>query len=133
MSIHMPPSGGVVYLLKYGAYYKIGMTRNLSRRLDQLATQMPERPELIHAIHTDEPEMVEQGFHGLFAGKRKNGEWFALTQEDVEEFCRYNKKMYFDADEEHRECPLDRAAQALREARGLLGPEPTNLEDLLGI
>jgi len=79
-----------VYLVHDGTgAYKIGYTKDLSKRIwGQIQPAYPRRLELIHAIETEYAEALEAYWHSRFADKRLNGEWFALTEEDVECFKR---------------------------------------------
>jgi hypothetical protein len=77
---------GFVYLLRSGKHYKIGRTNATGRRLRELAIQLPQKPDTVHVIETDDPEGIEQYWHNRFDGKRQGGEWFALDQEDVRAF-----------------------------------------------
>ncbi len=79
---------GFVYLVKSGRYHKIGSTNAVGRREYELAIQLPEKATLIHSIRTDDPTGIEQYWHGRFASKHKNGEWFELSGEDVKAFKR---------------------------------------------
>lgn len=87
-----PPSSseqvGSVYLLKSGRYYKIGHTNAVGRREYELAIQLPERSTLTHQIKTDDPAGIEAYWHRRFEDRRKQGEWFALTPQDVSAFRR---------------------------------------------
>lgn len=79
---------GFVYLIKSGKYFKIGLTRDLGRRVYDLRIALPEKPTLIHTIETDDPEGIEQYWHKRFKSKRKGGEWFDLSPSDVSTFKR---------------------------------------------
>ena len=84
---------GYVYLVKHGSRreYKIGKTFNPLRREGEIALQLPEKLEPIHYIKTDDPSGVESYWHARFAEQRKEGEWFALSMEDVRAFKRWKR------------------------------------------
>ena len=84
---------GFVYLIKHGsrAEYKIGRTLNPIRREGEMRLQLPERVTPIHYIETDDPPGVEAYWHGRFAEKRKEGEWFVLSTDDVRAFKKWKK------------------------------------------
>jgi Meiotically up-regulated gene 113 len=83
-----PTTIGEVYLLRVGRHYKVGRTNAFGRRERELAIQMPQRAETIHVIKTDDPVGIEAYWHARFAARRLNGEWFALTTQDVAAFRR---------------------------------------------
>lgn len=82
---------GFVYLLKSGQFYKIGKANDLKKRISQIKLQLPFDTELIHAIEAFRPYDVEKYWHKKFADKRRNGEWFELSADDVTEFKRHNQ------------------------------------------
>lgn len=79
---------GFVYLLKSGRFYKIGMTISVGMRERQLQIQLPEQARTVHTIKTDDPSGIEAYWHRRFEAKRKNGEWFELSAQDVAAFRR---------------------------------------------
>ncbi len=79
---------GYVYLLKSGRFFKIGRSNAVGRREYELAIQLPEKVTRIHSIKTDDPPGIEDYWHRRFADRRKNGEWFELTAQDVAAFKR---------------------------------------------
>lgn len=82
---------GYVYLVRHGARreYKIGRTNNPIRREGEISIELPEQLEPVHRIKTDDASGVERYWHVRFAEKRKNGEWFAFSAEDVRAFKRW--------------------------------------------
>jgi hypothetical protein len=84
---------GYVYLLKHGSRreYKIGRTYNPLRREGEIGIELPEKLRPVHYIETDDPAGIESYWHNRFAERRKGGEWFALSAEDVRSFKRWRK------------------------------------------
>jgi hypothetical protein len=77
------PMSGWVYILQAGPFYKIGKTKNVDRRVGQLATLPPFDIEIIHTIKTKDMGQLELELHEKFAEKRKRGEWFELEEGDI--------------------------------------------------
>lgn len=87
------PKTGYVYFIRHGMRneYKIGKTYNPVRREGEIRIELPEKVSPIHYIKTDDPAGIENYWHLRFANKRKEGEWFCLTAEDVRAFKRWRK------------------------------------------
>lgn len=75
---------GFVYLLESGGVYKIGVTKNLNRRVKQISPKMPYPVNLIHSIKTNDRYKLEGWLHNIFRSKRLEGEWFQLSETDVQ-------------------------------------------------
>ena len=84
---------GEVYLFKHGHYnqYRIGRTFDLLRRGSEIRIQLPERAILVHSIKTVDPEGIETYWLNRFKTKKMNGDWFNLSQTDVNEFKRWKR------------------------------------------
>lgn len=84
---------GYVYLMKAGKHYKIGHTTDVDRRKSQLGTMLPEPPNIVHKLETDDPAGIERYWHKRFRDKNVRGELFALSREDVAAFKRRGRFM----------------------------------------
>lgn len=84
---------GYVCLIQHGKRkeYKIGRTSNPIRREGEIRLELPEKIQPIHFIQTDDPSGIEKYWHSRFSSKRKEGEWFSLTTEDIKAFKRWRK------------------------------------------
>jgi hypothetical protein len=79
-----PTGPGYLYLLEgKPGEYKIGFSASPQRRIAVLGVQLPFTIEVIHLIEVDNMLSAERMLHEQFAMRRINGEWFALTTEDV--------------------------------------------------
>lgn len=65
-------------------HYKIGITNNVQDRLQHLQTANSAKLELLNSVKTSDPPLLEKELHTKFAVKRLEGEWFKLTNNDVE-------------------------------------------------
>ena len=88
-----PPEGvsppivaGFVYLLRSGRFFKIGRSNAPGRRAYEVDLVMPDKVRMIHEIATDDPPGIEAYWHQRFADRRRRGEWFDLTTDDIAAF-----------------------------------------------
>ncbi len=82
------PRFGYVYLMKSGRHYKIGKSDCVEKRNYEIGIKLPEELKIIHKIKTDDPFGIEAYWHNRFKEKRKGGEWFDLSNNDVKAFRR---------------------------------------------
>lgn len=79
-------TGGYIYFLKAdNGLVKIGRAKDLRQRLDHFTAKLPYKLKLVHSIKTDDSVGLEKVFHEKFHDKRKRGEWFELSDSDLQE------------------------------------------------
>jgi len=88
-----PVAIGEVYLIKSGRYYKIGYSVSAERRTREFQIQLPEMPQRIHTISTDDPRGIEVYWHKRFEAKRvrPDAEFFRLDDADVAAFRAWKR------------------------------------------
>lgn len=75
---------GYVYLAEQDGIHKIGASYQPHRRTLTVAPS----GTLVHIIESDNYFQVEKALHRRFGELALGKEWFALTEDDVEAFCR---------------------------------------------
>jgi predicted GIY-YIG superfamily endonuclease len=76
---------GYVYIIESElGIYKIGRTKNVDARISQLKS-LPFKIELVHTIACEDDQQFEHELHDRFKDKRKTGEWFNLTKDDIDQ------------------------------------------------
>lgn len=83
---------GVYFIKADSGLTKIGKTTNLQNRLSALQTSSPCVLTLEWFIETDSEESLEQELHGVFDEKRVRGEWFLLSNDDLNWVKKLNRK-----------------------------------------
>ena len=86
---------GFVYLIKdvYNNTYKIGVTKDLNKRMKNLQTGNTCELDLIFSFKTEYPYRLESMLHRKFEQYREKNEWFALPKDIVESFHYYCQQM----------------------------------------
>ena len=79
-----------VYLLKIALIYKIGLSFDPASRVR--AMQLPDRPDWVRVYESVRAEELEKVLHQRYKAKRKYGEWFELSEEEVEDLDRFCKE-----------------------------------------
>lgn len=80
---------GYIYILKFEKYYKIGKTININKRLEIISPEMPEKPKIIRSYKSGNIDKDEKYLHEIYKEKRTNGEWFLLSDDDLQEIDKY--------------------------------------------
>lgn len=75
---------GVVYLLKSAYGYKVGRTRNVPARMRAFGVHLPFIYTIPLCSWFADCHAAERRYHKMFVGKRINGEWFDLDENDIE-------------------------------------------------
>lgn len=76
---------GYVYLLGAdNGLFKIGKSKNVNARLADLNKQSPVSIEILHSFASEDYTTAEKELHKRYKNKRKVGEWFLLSDQDVE-------------------------------------------------
>jgi len=78
---------GYVYLLRTlhdSTAFKIGRTKNPKNRIKTFATKFPFKVQYVCLLHTNDMITLEKQLHDQFASQRLDGEFFRLSQSDVQ-------------------------------------------------
>lgn len=73
-----------VYLVRADDIYKIGMSRTPKARIRAIGNVMGAPVEIIHIIDTDDMIRLEEFLHRRYDATWVQGEWFRLSDADVE-------------------------------------------------
>ncbi len=68
----------IVYLLSCGPYHKIGITKDITKRIQQLQTGCAERILYVDSFNSPKAEKDEQRIHQELDQYRLRGEWFDI-------------------------------------------------------
>jgi hypothetical protein len=76
---------GYVYLVGAdNGLYKIGRAKNVDDRVNFFGVKLPMKTWLVHSFYSDNYDKAEKQLHEHFAEQRNHGEWFNLSDADVE-------------------------------------------------
>lgn len=75
---------GHIYVIRSPYGYKIGKTRTLRDRTRLFAVKLPFPIDVVMTGWFADYSLAERNFHRQFADKRLEGEWFDLTDSDLE-------------------------------------------------
>ena len=74
---------GFIYLLRFGEFVKIGLSKNPPSRLALFRRLFPVEVHFEHTLWVADMFSAERWLHRRFAPKRARNEWFRLGSEDV--------------------------------------------------
>lgn len=78
-------TNGIVYFARdEDGLTKIGWTQNFKKRKETLEQLEKKKIELVHYISSYDCITLEKTLHNVFKDKRITGEWFDLSDEDIE-------------------------------------------------
>jgi len=78
-----PSSATHVYVVGAGRFSKIGITRNIDRRMEQLRVHCPLALRLHACIPVTDPRRLEIEVHRRLASVLEHGEWFRISGQSV--------------------------------------------------
>lgn len=91
LNIKVEKEQGYVYIIKIDDYYKIGRTLQPKRRMGEY-TKLMKNPDIISLVLCENYKQIEKDLHKMFFYKNTNGEWFTLTDEELNKAIEYLKE-----------------------------------------
>lgn len=64
---------------------KIGIAKNLRRRIDMMQTANYRQLVIVFAALTESPRDIEKSIHDLFSDRLLRGEWYDVTRDELSE------------------------------------------------
>lgn len=89
--------GGYVYLLECGGKYKIGFSKDVERRINQLDTRLFKINLIAKSKYLSDAYYWEQGLHDACSDSKIDGEWYEFSVSElrwVKEAISKLKEMY---------------------------------------
>jgi len=72
-----------LYVIGSGSYVKIGVARDVNKRLSMLQTSSPGRLTVLRFWECDDAEILERRLHKRYSKFKATGEWFALPEQTL--------------------------------------------------
>jgi hypothetical protein len=118
---------GHVYLFRLGDFVKIGGSGNVLKRSKAFST-LPYPFSLLHAIESSDVNRVEKHLHACFQAERVNGEWFRLSDEQIDKLLSVTTAN--SVEELQRQIPSLEGSSGYGEIRFTFHLEPELLQSL---
>lgn len=74
-----------IYLIKGANLTKIGITDNIKTRIKSFRTASPVPLSVLYCFRSMDALVSEKWLHNKYSNKRHHGEWFSLTEKDIDE------------------------------------------------
>jgi len=85
-----------IYLIySENGFYKIGITKNLTKRLKTLQTGNAECLHLVDSFKSDYASTIEAALHRKYKQYRVNGEWFNIKIDLKAECLQYENNLNY--------------------------------------
>lgn len=78
-----------IYLITDHSHYKLGIAKNVEKRRRQLQTGTPNKLSIAAFYPVMDARKKEKYLHTKYANKKRQGEWFALNENDIYEIKKY--------------------------------------------
>lgn len=78
-----------IYLITDHTHYKLGIAKNVEKRRRQLQTGTPNKLSIDAFYPVTDARKKEKYLHTKYASKQRQGEWFALNEDDVKNIKDY--------------------------------------------
>lgn len=96
-----------VYLLASEGYHKVGFSKNIIARIQELQTGNPHRIIYVDSFKTDWPLQDEKAIHSYLYGYRCRGEWFDIPNEVLINRAAWFRSTYADKKRRDRLCNME--------------------------
>jgi hypothetical protein len=80
---------GYVYLMRCNRHYKIGVAKDVMKRLVAIQIGNPYNVTIVQHKEFDNPVSVEKELHRKYSERNVGGEWFALRRDEVDWVIEY--------------------------------------------
>jgi len=84
-----------IYVLKSREHYKIGISKDVAKRMRELQTGNPVKHMFVYSSFSEDARDFESRLHKAFAEYGGEGEWFALPPEKLEQLIEILGNRYF--------------------------------------
>lgn len=89
---------GFIYIIRAedSSIYKIGKTKDMTKRMYQFDKQYPFNIELYTYFKSNDISNDEKSLHKQFEDKKQKGEWFQLDEYDLEIIKNFKQEIFYD-------------------------------------